>query len=108
STGRALALFPAGDLPIGLPDADARSKAPKTQVRITRPFYLGVREVTQGEYEQVMNENPSKFSPRGEFRQAVAGQDTRDYPVENVPWNEAVAFFNRLSELEGLQPYYEP
>jgi len=58
-------------------------------VRITRPFYLGVTEVTQGQYKAVTGENPSQFE----------GSD--DLPVERVSWNDAIAFCNKLSEREG-------
>jgi len=57
------------------------------RVRITKPFGIGVTEVTQSEYEQVMGRNPSKFP----------GEPTR--PVEYVSWEEAVEFCLKLSEL---------
>lgn len=44
-------------------------------------------EVTQEQYEQVMGDNPSKFP--GPQR-----------PVDNVTWNEAVAFCKKLTEQE--------
>lgn len=75
-------------------------------MRITRPFYLGVYEVTQQEYETVMGENPSWFSAQGGGKDRVAGQDTRRHPVEGVSWKDAIAFCNKLSEREGLRPYY--
>ena len=30
---------------------------------------------------------------------------TDEHPVVNVSWNDAIAFCNKLSELEGLKPY---
>jgi formylglycine-generating enzyme required for sulfatase activity len=65
-------------------------------VRITRPFYLGTTEVTQGQYRAVTGVNPSKFR----------GSD--DLPVENVSWTDAIVFCNKLSAKEGLKPYYKP
>ena len=67
------------------------SEAPKHCVRITRPFYLGISEVTQAEYERVMGSNPSKFK----------GDPTR--PVEMVNWDEASAFCRKVGELPQEQ-----
>jgi formylglycine-generating enzyme required for sulfatase activity len=63
------------------------AEAPKHRVRITRPFYLGLCEVTQADYERVMGNNPSRFK----------GDPSR--PVEQVSWVEAVEFCHRLGEL---------
>jgi formylglycine-generating enzyme required for sulfatase activity len=76
-----------------------RSEQPQHQVRITRPFYLGVYEVTQGEYEGLMGRNPSFFSQRG-GRHQVSGE-TRRLPVECVSWEDAKAFCDKLSRLEA-------
>jgi formylglycine-generating enzyme required for sulfatase activity len=63
-------------------------------VTITRPFYLGVYEVTQSEYRQVMGDNPSHL------------RDSELLPVEAVSWFDAVRFCNKLSEKEGRRPRY--
>jgi len=66
-------------------------------VRITRPFYLGVTQVAQEQYQRVMGNNPSKFQ----------GDPKR--PVEQVSWDDAVEFCRRLSELEhGGKRYQLP
>ena len=98
SIGMKLVLIPAGEFWMGSPDSDKDARddeKPQHQVRITRPFYLGVTEVTQGQYRAVTGENPSHFK----------GSD--DLPVEQVSWNDAIAFCNKLSEREGLKPYYQ-
>ncbi len=69
-------------------------ESPVHRVRITKPFYLGVTEVTQGQYERVMGTNPSFFNG------GIYGIDL-DRPVEQVAWDDAVEFCRRLSELEG-------
>ena len=55
-----------------------RCRAPQHPVKISRPFFLGTHEVTQGQYQAVMGNNPSQFK----------GSD--DLPVENVSWLDAV------------------
>ncbi|NBW87127.1 MAG: formylglycine-generating enzyme family protein [Planctomycetia bacterium] len=55
-------------------------------MRLTKPFYLGVTEVTNAQWKAVMGEVPSMW------------QDA-DRPVEEVSWNDAVAFCRKLSEL---------
>ena len=60
------------------------------QVILTKPFYLGVYEVTQTQYERVMGTNPSQF--KGD-----------DHPVEKVSWEDAVAFCRKLSSLPAEQ-----
>jgi formylglycine-generating enzyme required for sulfatase activity len=72
-------------------------------VRITRPFYLGVYEVTHGQYEAVMG----TILTAGGDKDGVAGQSIKRYPVESVSWLNAVRFCNKLSELEGMKPFYK-
>lgn len=73
---------------------------------VERPFLMGKYEVTQAEWEAVMGYNPSEFSANGKGRNKVTGIDTRRYPVETVNWFDCVEFCNKLSEKEGLKPYY--
>ena len=49
------------------------AEQPQHPVTITRPFFLGIHEVTQGQYQAMMGENPSQFK----------GSD--DLPVEKFP-----------------------
>ena len=76
-------------------------------VRITRPFLLGKYEVTQAQYDQVMKANPSYFRAGGGGAEKVTGLDTTKLPVERVTWFDAIEFCNRLSELDGFDPYYK-
>jgi formylglycine-generating enzyme required for sulfatase activity len=97
-----LVLIPAGKFTMGSPEGEKERSAdegPQHQVEISRPFYLGVYEVTQAEYERVMGTNPSFFSPTGDGRYWVKDQDTSKFPVESVSWNDAVEFCKQLSEL---------
>jgi formylglycine-generating enzyme required for sulfatase activity len=76
---------------------------PQHRVRITKPFYMGVCEVRQAEYEQVMGDNPSFFSrTRMDLAdKRVLRLDTRRFPVEEVFWEDAVEFCRQLSVRES-------
>jgi formylglycine-generating enzyme required for sulfatase activity len=98
-----LVLIPAGRFMMGSPPDEkdrVGNEGPRHTVEISRPFYMGVYPVTQEEYQKVMGNNPSYFSPRGGGKDKVIGQDTRRFPVEQVSWHEAIAFCEKLSALE--------
>ena len=96
--GMRLVSIPAGRFVIGASKPEEPYDSPPHQVSITRPFYLGVSEVTQQEYQKVMGSNPSWYSADGEGKKSVKGLDTSKFPVENVSWKDAVAFCAKLSE----------
>jgi formylglycine-generating enzyme required for sulfatase activity len=82
-----LVLVPAGKFTMGSPDSEAGRRSdegPQHVVTISKPFYVGMTEVTQAQYAAVMGVNPSKFK----------GPDN---PVEQVCWLEAVEFCGKLS-----------
>ena len=58
------------------------------RVTLTEDFWLGKYEVTQNEYSSIMEQNPSNF------------WTSYNLPVENVTWDEAMAFCRKLTELE--------
>jgi formylglycine-generating enzyme required for sulfatase activity len=61
--------------------------------RVSVPIFLmGKTEVTQGQWRAVMGSNPSRFNLCGD-----------DCPVEQVNWDEAQEFTNRLSQKTGKQ-----
>jgi serine/threonine protein kinase/formylglycine-generating enzyme required for sulfatase activity len=69
-------------------------------VRLTQGFWLGKFEVTQAQFEPVMFGNPSGHSSGGLMAKAVAGLDTRNFPVEIVHWSFATEFCKVLTERE--------
>ncbi len=102
SIGMRLRLIPAGTFRMGSPESEEKrlkAEGPQHEVEITKPFYMGVYEVTQAEYEKVMGKNPSWFSKNGTGSDNVKGLDTSSFPVESVSWNDAVEFCKKLSEL---------
>jgi len=65
------------------------SEKPVHTVRITKPFWLGRYQVTQGQWEALMGNNPSHFKNIG-----------KNAPVENVSWIDAMEFCRKLTERE--------
>jgi len=88
SIGMEFASIPAGKFLMGSPATEKERNPDETQheVTLTQGFRMGVHEVTQAQYEQVMGENPS------EFKGATL-------PVETVSYDEALAFCKKLSDL---------
>jgi formylglycine-generating enzyme required for sulfatase activity len=102
SIGIRLVRVPAGKFSMGSPGFEEDrepDEGPQHQVAITRPFYMGIHEVTQEQYQMVMGTNPSFFAPTGDGRDRVVGQDTRRFPVDSVSWNDATEFCRRLSNV---------
>jgi formylglycine-generating enzyme required for sulfatase activity len=103
SIGMRLVPIPAGKFFMGSPVKEAGrniyDESPLHIVEITQPFFMGVYEVTQEEYEKVMGKNPSWFSSHGNGKEKVQGIDTSRFPVEQVSWEDAVEFCRKLSSL---------
>jgi formylglycine-generating enzyme required for sulfatase activity len=57
-------------------------------------FYIGMYEITQEEWNQVMDYNPSKY------------KDNK-LPVHNITWYDAIEYCNKRSIKEGLKPCYK-
>ena len=95
SIGMKLVLIPRGKFMMGSPESEQGRKEDENQheVTISKDYYLGVYEVTQAQYEKVMDKNPSHFQG------AIVGNENADLPVENVSWDDAVEFCKKLSEL---------
>jgi formylglycine-generating enzyme required for sulfatase activity len=97
-----LKLMPVGTFTMGSPRREPGRRANEAQrdVQFKRVFYMGVTEVTNGQFR--------KF--KSEHRSGIVGQHTLDLdnqPVVGVTWNEAALFCNWLSQQEGLPPAYE-
>ena len=91
-TGMRFRLIPAGEFVMGSPSNEANrdnNEGPQRTVKLTKPFYMGVTEVTHAQYQRVMGSNPSNW--KGD-----------NLPVERVSWNDATEFCRRMSQLTGL------
>lgn len=89
SIGMKFVPIPAGAFLMGAPEdcpfADPVEEF-QHRVRITKPFLLGMHQVTQSQYEKVVQKNPSFFKGP-------------DLPVEHLTWKEAHRFCELLSAL---------
>lgn len=98
SIGMEFVLIPAGRFIMGadknFEDA-SEYETPRHPVTISKAFYLGKYEVTQAQWVAIMGKNPSKFKGRSN-------------PVEQVSWDDAYEFINRLNAKEGHQRYRLP
>jgi uncharacterized protein (TIGR02996 family) len=91
SIGITFAWIPAGVFLMGSPNKEKyRSKSAEIQhkVTLTKGYWLGVHQVTQMGWQEVMGNSPSHF--RGS-----------DLPVEVVSWNDCENFLRTLSSKDG-------
>lgn len=80
-----------------------RYEGPQTVVTLTRGFFIGKYELTQGEYVDVMQTNPSYFRngsppPFGGSGDAVTNE--LRHPVEQVAWADATNYCGKLTKRE--------
>jgi len=84
----------------------AKSAGPAHRVALTKPIYLGVHEVTQQQYEDVVGKTSNHFSPAGAGKDMVIGLDTTLHPITGVIWYDGIEFCNQLSIKENLPSAY--
>jgi hypothetical protein len=79
----------------GMSSCDS-DESPAHSVTLSKDFYMGETEVTQGEYEAMMGTNPSLFDTCG-----------TDCPVERVSWHMSASlstsYFRTVSEISNVQ-----
>jgi formylglycine-generating enzyme len=90
--GVKLCWCPAGRFTMGSPTGEPERRPGETQVevRLTRGFWIGKYEVTQGDWKRVVRDLPGKLTvelPEGD-----------DYPVGNVNFAESEGFCRKLTE----------
>jgi formylglycine-generating enzyme required for sulfatase activity len=126
SIGMSFALVPPGEFLMGSPEsapgAATYPEKPQHPVRLTKPLYLGVHEVTVGQFRRFVeateyrtesesqgkggygwNEADGKSEgPDPKYSWRDPGfQQADDHPVVNVTWNDAGAFCAWLRREEG-------
>ena len=105
SIGMRLELIPAGEFVMGSKDTVEESmkeyslvrdyfgaEHPRHRVRITRPFRLGVYEVTQAEWTAVMGTKP--------WKDQIHEKEGHRYAATFVSWEDATEFCRKLTMKE--------
>ncbi len=88
SLGMVFVYIEADTFVMGSPETEPghRSDELQHEVIITKPYYIQTTPVTQKQWQAIMGDTPSKFSPDGD-----------DHPVEGVTWNRCQEFIKRLN-----------
>ncbi len=94
-------LVPTGSFMMGSERREQGRRPDEGYRRVTfvRPFYIGMREVTNEQFHRFRKEHVA----------GVVGKQTLDldrYPVTGVSWTDAIEYCNWLSQLEGLPAAY--
>lgn len=95
SLGMEFILIPAGTFQMGIPDrgndVNPPPECPEHTVTISRPFLMGIHEVTVKQFQQIFPQAMSR-QPAGSSR------EIETYPITEVTWDKADEFCKRLSQ----------
>lgn len=96
SIGMKLARIPTGKFRMGSPRTELERDPQEVQheVSISRPFFLGVYEVTQAEFAKIIGD-------RHQAAFSAASGGGPDHPMENVAHEDTAVFCNKLSALDA-------
>lgn len=67
---------------------------------ITQPYRMSRHQITRAQFQAIMDDDPSDND------RSSNGASSPDDPVQRVNWYHAIAFSNKLSIAEGLDPVY--
>ena len=81
-------------------EAGRRANESRRLVQLIRPFYVGEKEVTNGQFRQFRASHSSGITEG-------AGLDDADQPVVKVSWDDAARYCNWLSQKDGLPAAYQ-
>ena len=99
--GQELVLLTPGTVRMGASRREPGRRANEVlrTAKLTRLFYLGRREVTNGEFRAFAAQHAS-----GSYQ--TFDLDANDQPAVNVSWQDAAHYCNWLSKQDGLTPFY--
>lgn len=111
SIGMKLRRIPTGKFLMGSPESESKRQTiegPQHEVTISRPFYMGSREVTVGQFRTFVKDS-GYVIPLGVsgIRDTAANWENPgwtqgdEFPVSCVSWEDARAFCDWLSKKEG-------
>ncbi|NQV69246.1 MAG: PEGA domain-containing protein [Pseudohongiella sp.] len=102
AAGQTLKLFYPGAFTMGASrrEAGRRPNESLRDIKLERPFYLSLKEVSNAEFRLFNSEHTS-----GTVRGLTL--DNEAQPVVRVTWNQAALFCNWLSDQESLANFYE-
>ncbi len=96
SLGMEFVYIKPGTFMMGSPTNESGAEK-QLRVTLTKGFYMGIAEVTVGQWTAVMGNYPSYFRNCGV-----------DCPVEQISWNDVQAFIRKLNRKEGSNKYRLP
>jgi formylglycine-generating enzyme required for sulfatase activity len=90
-------LIPAGSFNMGTPSSEKyrQGDGPFRQVQITRPFYIGKHEVTQGQWESIMCTTVKQQRDKFHAGMPLHGVGS-DFPMYYISWDNAVEFCKKV------------
>ena len=99
SLGMKFVLINSGSFQMGSPEHEEGHKWNEVQhkVTISKAFYILESEVTQGQWGKLVRQNPSAKEYIG-----------KNYPVNNVSWNQCIKFIEFMNTYEKTDKYRLP
>ncbi|MEN6426605.1 MAG: SUMF1/EgtB/PvdO family nonheme iron enzyme [Phycisphaerales bacterium] len=97
-----LAAIPSGRFVMGS-DQGAADEAPRAIVEVNKPFWMGVCEVTNAQYQQFDPSHFNGYIDQQHKDHTTAGYSIGDpqHPAVRISWDEAIAFCDWLSRRTG-------
>ena len=92
-----------GSFMMGSPESETgrdNDEGPQHEVTISRGFLLGQYEITQSQWEAVMETNP--------WEKKSLVQSNPDHPAVHISWEDVQKFIVRLNKTEGSQVFRLP